>query len=348
MADWGTYVVMSNGVQMFAIDVASGDHYFPTILQMPLAKTICDYRGQLIIGNTARGENFVEWSNIGDVSFTIGDANVAGFRPMPWNGEVYDVRTLSYGKDLYGKEREYIMVYGDKGIAKLKPADIGFGFELEAKYGLLNRSAIGGSRTTHIFIDQFGYLRKVSEKGIELLGYQEYMAPMASEDIRIVYNDPENEFYISSDSYAFVLSAAGLTQMDQRISGGFTVGDDFVGIRSATVDDDITMVSDVLDFNIRAIKTITYLQISCKDDADLSSIEASAYWKTSDTTWRQTPWRRVNKHGSVRIQASGVDFKIALRVKSYTTIAIDELLARWQVVDKRFLRGTYGAAKAVS
>jgi len=57
-------------------------------------------------------KNWVAWSDIGSLNFTLGKSNVQGKRPLDWKGWVYRVLKLN-GKPV---------VYGENGVSLLKPA----------------------------------------------------------------------------------------------------------------------------------------------------------------------------------------------------------------------------------
>lgn len=341
--DFHTFVVFVNGTMNIIVDPTTGDFRFATVAEFPTCSTACNFKGQVVVGNTAKGVNWVEWGAIGSLEFDWDRRNEAGGMPMPWNGEVFRVRQIGSN----------VMVYGDGGIVLLKPIAepvVGFGMKKMALYGIMSRGAVGGNNEKHLLIDEAGNLRKATTDGIQYLGYREFFAPMVGKDIVIEYNPIDDEFYISDGTVAYCYTERGLTRMRESISGGALFDGVFVGISYSLGESYRTVVSNPFDFGIRGSKAITYVWLNA--DTSLST-QVAIDWRTSGGgSFNRTGFRPVSPEGFVEFPIEGTEFKLVVRTPvSETTDLGGEVTIGYQVTDKRSIRGTYapseGSARAV-
>jgi len=112
-------------------------------------------------------KNWLKWSDVGSVNFTIGRSNVAGERPLDWNGFIYSVKKL----------RNKVVAYGENGVSFLTPAGGAYGLDTIYRVGLKGKHAVTGDDSKHFFVDNSGQLWKVSAE-LELLDYSEYLSSL--------------------------------------------------------------------------------------------------------------------------------------------------------------------------
>ncbi len=345
-ADFGTFVVFSNGSTNIIVDVATTTYHFATAVEFPLCKTMCNLNGQLVIGNTARGANFVEWSEIGYLEFTPGQSNVAGYRPLPTQGEVLRLLPLRVEKLGGSKEERQIVAYCSDGIFLLTPQRtpaVTYGMDRLTDFGITTQGAVGGDENQHLFIDEHGFLRRLTTKGIDRLGYQEFLTTILDTDIRIQHDSAENEWFICNEDYGFKLTENGLSQMSQIVSGGFTAQGAFIGARSTPASLSYEWITDTFDFGIRAGKTIEAVELS---GVNLQAAEVCAYWQKPDGSFGVSPWFPVNQELIAYPKTYGTNLRIGVRTSTAGAEFKDELRIRWKLTDKRAIRGMYGFAKA--
>ena len=223
MADFGEYVFLTNGVIMLWWDptVAAWNNA-TTMTNIPVMRTVCNFKGQMI-GGCVSGwygcdETFIVWSDIGSVNFTPSTRNQAGFRRDPFGGEVYHVRRL--GDD--------VIVYSSAGITRMFPVSspaATFGFEELHDVGLLNRGAMNGDKNQHLFVDGDYVAWRVTAKGLEELGYAEYIAGLDAEygagfdqPTIVSYNPYKKDFYISDSEKSLLLSPYGMTSFPSPVN----------------------------------------------------------------------------------------------------------------------------------
>ena len=74
-----------------------------------------------------------------------------------------------------------------------------FGFKEMYEIGIVNKGAISGSILRHLFVNSSYELCEVTDKGVKVLGYQEYISRLADKDIIVSYNQSSKDFYISNE-----------------------------------------------------------------------------------------------------------------------------------------------------
>jgi len=344
-ADYGDYVVLcSSGI---IIERAiEGMYTSYTGSRMPNARTICDFKGQMIAGNIPgwydASTSFVTWGRIGTIDFDLGQTDLsatsrgaisqqAGYGPLRGGGVLLKVARLG----------DVIMLYGSNTVEMLTPVKspvATFGFKEIFPFGILDKGAVGGTKDEHLIISSDGTLYKVSTQGTEKLGYKEFFANFAGEKIQITYNGVANEYYISNGLRTFIYSKGGLTETGQTITSGGVDNGVFECICHGVVDTNL-MVTDRISFKQRSMKTIYAIEISAETAEQL---EVAVDWRNAVTNvWRRTPFRRTGPHGVVTIPCSGVDFRIVVRQTNPVACLIDRIVVRWKLTDMRSVRGLF-------
>lgn len=337
LADFHDFQVFANGVAMCYRDPDGGlTSAYPGDGLIYSGNVVAAHRGQLFVGDTSKGDNWVEWSEIGAADMEISRLNTAGGSPMPWSGTVYNM--LSLRKDL--------VVYGSNGISILRPVvgpEYAFGaFELVEilDYGIAARGAVVGNTQQHLFIDELGYLRMLSSKGVEELGYQEYFAPMLGNHIVLVKNDLAREIYIGDGTYSFVLTKYGLGEHSQPISGGVAQNAGFIGVGGDSTESDLTIVSDTFDLGLRARKTLYAVQVGAKTS---KPIKVALDWKSDySEDFQRTAYKVINPSKVVTMITTAVAFRLVFIVEDYASdFELSDVVVRWKLSDKSSIRGQY-------
>lgn len=338
MADFGDYLLMTNGSQMVQRYGSNGIwSSFTDTSSIPSMKTVCSFRGQAIGGNITDWEdcdvNYVTWSDIGSAEFYPGLKNEAGYAPMSWNGAV--LRVLELG--------DMVAVYGVNGVSLLKPANQYMAIKELGLPGIPSAGAVGGSSRGHIFIDYAGDLWMMSSDGKpKNLGYREYMVLMDASEIVITYNPQQNEFYIGDGVYSYIFGERGLCQTHQLVSS--IAFDNGVLYGTYESDEDVAgwVTTDVLDFGQRAFKTVEILSCGCSSTSDMW---ASVYWRSDVMgSFAQSAWQWINPSGFVTPMVTAHDFKLAFKAEDYTDVKLAYIKARLKLSDKRTIRGVFGAS----
>lgn len=362
LADFGEYAIMANGVVMIHWDpTGPGWHAFRDHATLPVMGTVCNFKGQLIGGNITgiwNGATFdpwhdcdeksIVWSAIGDVDFTPDRKNEAGYRRDPVGGEVYHVRRL--GDD--------VIVYSSAGVTRMFPITspaATFGFEELHDIGLKNKGAMNGNLKQHVFVDIEDNIWRVTAKGIEKLGYREYVEALNAaygagidQSIIVTFDSDLQDFYISDGTSSLLLSANGLANYPSPVSAVWYDDEDAHGLCGLPETPDPPtheplLASHTIDMGYRAQKTIFSVELGT---AGIIGAEVAVDWRMSTLdAFARTDFVPVNDEGVAPIIISGVDFRIVVKSEYFVrdVSELDYITARWKMTDLRGLRGVYAA-----
>lgn len=259
--------------------------------------------------------------------------NEMGFMPMPFQGAVLAVKPL--GRN--------IIVYCENGVAALtlQSEMPGYGLEVLSDTGIPSRSAVAGDESQHAYVDTYGELHHIS---VDLkdtrLGYREFISPMLGNTILGSYDDMLKEFYFCDGTIGFVLTEGGLGQMVELPTTLFRDDEGVLtGIFSLKGDSYQRIRTDILDWGVRANKTLDSVEVVCSSDVPVEvSID---YRYAKNEPFRSTEWVTTNKQGIAMFPIMGLEFRVAVRGHTYSEVSMDYIILRLKNVDKRFRRGTY-------
>jgi hypothetical protein len=189
MADFGEYLLFANGKINLIRNPTTGVFSTDDGTIFPLAKSICEHRGRLILGGPKNYpesgkdySNWVAWSDINNLAFIkttdLDQArqNLSGYMPMPWEGNVLKVEPLN----------DKVIVYGDNGITALvlRSLDLAsstYGQEDVHDVGLkwqgsMTTNGKKDGKTIHYFVDATGWLYELGDDlQPKRLGYKEFL-----------------------------------------------------------------------------------------------------------------------------------------------------------------------------
>lgn len=334
VADFGPYVVFSNGTNNYTTDPTTGVISLYSGIDIPICGILCNYKGQLIGGNpVGYDSNVVLWGAIGWANMDLNDSRVAGYMPMPWQGAVYNLMRLG----------EHVAVYGRDGVALLATTDTvppGFGLrEVITSHGLISQQAVAGNLYHQLFIRSDGMLclleaernRPIVYKFTEL-GYQEFLKDLTT--VKISFDDGLKEWYIASDTTCFIYTEGGLSTIDKKVATCQAYRGQLWGVSETVVNNGAYVKTTELDMGARADKAIEYVEL-----ASDGSWNISVDWRrTTSASFVASPTFPINPMGAGRAKVSGVDFKIKLTSTS-ASAQLDQMTIRWKYQDKRFVRG---------
>ena len=345
--------VPDRGIIVITLSVSSGSTLSNFITATPIVITLSlstdtHYVAPVVINATPilitftiRGEayvelsksNWVKWSDIGNLDFTIGRSNVAGEMPMPWNGWVYDVRKLG------GK----VVVYGENGIALLTP--IGepapaFGLKLLSNVGLKGRDCVCGTEDFHFFIDRSDMLQKLTPQGgMQRLDYSEFLSLMSASTI-MHYDTLEELLYICDGTYGYVYSEDGLGRGPATLTGLGRRGSVLYVTASHphTITEPLQITTDALDFGVRTEKTVYWIDVGTDQDI-VDNLQVKLFYRREkDLDWSETDWVTCHKDGRTPFRVTGVEFKISIRAQVYEYFEIDYVNVLGKTPDMKEVR----------
>lgn len=317
-----------------------------------------EFKGMLSDGVSAEeyiGNNFVVWTTIGGgdlfwpfyplLAMESGEDDVfsfhktpffealrrndLGFMPMPWPGDVYNMKPL-------GKS---IIIYGEKGIAALNLVSdpiATFGLSEISNRGIMCRGAVGGNESRHIFVDSAGYLCSLSsQEGLQVLDYHEFFESMTDEEVVITYNERRNEFYICGKTEGYVLANKGLGSMHQLVNS-LVLTEDQIGISRDLADVSAVIVSNTLDLGT-GINTITSIELGGGVDTNVQACVDYRFDRGNDFV--RSALVPMNAEGWARMAVSGIDLRVVLIAEDYSGFNPDDVIVKWKTTDKRNIRG---------
>lgn len=246
--------------------------------------------------------NWVKWSKIGCLDFTVDESNVANEQPLKWYGSVYKILKLG----------DVLIAYGEGGVTILTPKDIAYGTKEVYDVGILGKSAAVGTETEHFFIDISGKLFTLSSGGLERLGYSEFLSQMA--DPVMSLDSVKNLLYICDGTYGFIYSTkdksfgsgpVDLTGIDSRGSTRYAVSSSSLTIPKFDI------CTGIYDMGTRKPKNIHSVEIATKLSEHL---ELLIKYRTSNReSFRNSPWFFVNPDGIAYSPCYGIEFKFRIR-----------------------------------
>lgn len=280
--------------------------------------------------------NWVKWSNIGNLDFTIWKDNIAGERPLDWAGWVYSIRKLG----------NKVIVYGDGGISMLAPSGNAFGLLPIHKVGLKGKQAIAGDDKVQYFVDAIGKLQRLLEvpqksslfeQSIvpEELDYSEYLSnmtnPILSWDAlnKLLYIcDGTSGYVYSQDSNSLGSGPANITGIGLRNNEAYIVS-------PSTIENPIFEIcTDIYDMGSRKNKTITTIELGTDVIGDLWV--TLDYRKNKAEEFKTLTWHRVSPNGVTNIPCFGVEFRIRVKRTTYAYFELDYIRVNGIVHDYNF------------
>ena len=259
--------------------------------------------------------NWLKWSNIGNLDFTIGRDNIAGERPIDWRGWIYEIRKLG----------NKAAAYGENGVSFLVP--VGNSYQLQTVYrvGLYSAGAVTGTEALHFFIDKNGQLWKLGET-LELLDYSEFFSSMG--DLVMSYDTKNDLIYICDGTYGFIYSikSKSLGKGPVNITG-VGLRDDTLYVASSGADAIVTptfeICTDIYDMGTRKHKTIKSIEVGTDLTEDM---QASIDYRISNKlAFSDIGWHPVTLDGVAYMACYGLEFRFKLRVANYEYFEIDYL-----------------------
>lgn len=265
--------------------------------------------------------NWVRWSKIGDLNFTIDRSNLAGERQMDWAGAIYQVKKLL----------NKIVVYGINGVSLLFPYETTFGLQTIYRKGLKSQGAWAGTDEAHYFLNYNGCLCKLTT-GVEELGYESFLGELVNPVMQLdVVNDL---LYISDATQGFIYSTTSkaLGAGYPRVTGfGHQSGSTYILSPSGFQIPRFELQTGIYDFETRKRKTIRTLEIGTHVTKNLfASID---FRNDHKEDFINIGWFPVTPEGRVFAMCSGIEFRFRLRLTIYEKFVLNYLRVEGMIHD---------------
>ena len=258
--------------------------------------------------------NWVKWSKIGELDFTIDESNLAGKRPLGWKGCVYHI----------GKIRNMVAVYGANGVSLMKASGVHWGMDTIHPVGLKNKGAFCGDEDQHFFVTKLSELWMVEEKGLVRLDFSEFLISMGT--VIMSLDAVRRLVYIcdGTTGYVYSINDQSLGKGPVNITG---LGDQdnslYVASQGGIVIPNFEICTDIYDLGSRKPKTIRCVEVGTNVSEFLQlSVD---YRTTYREDFRRIGWFTVNPDGRTYPKCYGVEFRFRLRTLLYEYLELDYL-----------------------
>lgn len=137
------------------------------------------------------------------------ERNEAGMRPMPFQGDVVGFLPLGEGEVCYGVDGiRFMSPYNESVIKTYGVHEFnGLGPSVGVMAGTTCRTAFGGNRARHRFVDRSGEIWQLTaDLRAERLGYSEYIGAMDTAKILVQHDPHHDELYISDGTIGYLLT----------------------------------------------------------------------------------------------------------------------------------------------
>ncbi len=257
---------------------------------------------------------WVKWSKISTTDFTIDKTSRAGRMPLDWPGRVSNIRKLG----------SHLVAYGTNGVSALIPAGKMFGLNTLHRTGLIGRDAFAGTDVIHYFIDNLGRLYSLTQNGLSLLDYREYLVNLSAPVLTL--DEANNLLFICDGNLGFIYSpdSKSLGSGPVNVTGiGYQSEVKYITAPDAIVTPKFKIWTDIYDLGSRKGKNIQSIEVGIDMSENLWA--AVRYRLNKSEGFTQTDWYLVDKRGQVFIPCYGYEFQFGLMSEVYEYFEIDYL-----------------------
>jgi len=343
----------------------------------------CLFKGQVLLcgRNFATEQTFpsesriIRWSEIGAFRFLGAGANALKNEA----GMMYGTKASSEVAMRTLPMKDHVAIYTTMQVILLKPvsqpAPVFEVEELLDGIGILNPLAVASNSegTKHVFVDKNGYLRELGigpygKIAPKLIGYQHILGTLQSNFNMptgvgcavVTYNPDEDEFYISNGVNSYLYNADGLTEIGVAISTFINLKSTIIAnelfassstktlgnVTPLITDGYVNIETDIVDFNLAAIKTIRQVEIAGSLGTSAVAYVMIKYRNDRSGSFVSTSWVRCSPNGVATPIVSGSDFKICLKMTPVDGVVINGITVEWSLTDKSSVRGNYASSSA--
>lgn len=256
-----------------------------------------------------------------------------GFMPMEFNGAVVRIMPMEDAVVVFGEDGTCIMPY--------VPEMTTFGKYRANVPAIQQRGACAVSNSKLIFIDNANELWQFGREGFQNVGYSEYLATITDGIINIIYDESEDNFYITGEDACFCYNDYGMSQVGRVLTGfvnGFgtpRVGT-YLELGDAGAEDpEFLCVSNVFDGGTRAVKTLMQIEVGLTSGSMDTVTVAVDYRYKHNTAFSRTAFVPINAEGFAQLPVSGLEFRVVVRSTDYANTVLDYVRYSIQFDDAR-------------
>jgi len=321
--DTGNYRLVSNGSILGPISDCTTSHFLSSNGVIEAIETMADNVTEHLLSSHGRiyvravKSNWVQWSKVGSLDFTVDKANVAGSRPLDWQGMVYGIKKLG----------NKVVVYGENGISYLIPAGKAYGLNTIYRTGLKGKSAFAGDASINFFLDNKGQLFSLADS-VSRLDYSEYLSPLSS-DVVLSYDAENGLLYICDGTYGFIYStdSKSMGTCGVNITGiGNKDGGLYVGASDTIATPLFEICTDI--YNAGTNKHKTVFEVDCGTSVQGRFQAQIDYKDTVQDAFSKTAWEDITDRGGCFLTALGREFRFRLKSTPYEYFELDYIEIR--------------------
>lgn len=272
--------------------------------------------GPVVTTTMGTFENWVKWSQIGVLDFTITKNNLAGQRPLDWNGAVWCIKWLG----------SKLIVYGENGISLLTPVNEAFGLHTISQQGIKGKLAVATVGTVNYHLTTDGHLVALASDSQPIdLDYSEYLSTLSA-SVSMNFDPYDQLLYICDGSVGFIYDpvAKSLGAGPVNITGmAYRDGSRYIAAQAAISTPAFEIVTDIYDLGSRHGKTITSIEAGVDTSVVLDvRIE---YRQSKSSAFVATNWYALDGRGVKYLPCYGYEFKFHFRAASAGFFRLDYL-----------------------
>lgn len=241
--------------------------------------------------------------------------NGGGTLTMEWPGNVLLVKPLG----------KFCMIYGDKGISAVYPAQGTYGMETLMATGIAGRGAVGGDDRQHVFLDEDGYLWIIDDQlKLDRLDYHEFLNGMLGGNPVITFDPTDQEYFIATETASYLLTRAGLSRIHQsptaivhEPTSGLSTTAAYGVVADNNLGLDAVVKTDLFEFGEPGMKTIKALELGSRIGESGATVTVNYRTDMADDL-KAGVETAVDATGRATLNISGIEFEMEVKLNAET------------------------------
>jgi len=254
---------------------------------------------------------------------------VIGLLPLRNSGNVLQLRKLGNSLITYTKDGVYEISGKTEGYNATRIIDIGGS----------SRICATGDRFKHLYVGADSAMRSISQEGIALLDYREFLADMTSVNITSCFDSDLRDYYFSDGAHGFIVNDSGLSRADHFPTSIVDSSEGTVGIVNSTIGA-FSLITNTEDLGSRGLKEVGFVEIQSVGITSLAV--AIDYRYDRGGNFITSNWVSGSPFGEFYLGHSGVEFRIRIRGTMSSEAKLEKVVAKIMYTDSRAVGGPRG------
>jgi hypothetical protein len=349
-ADFGQYLVFSNGLTSIVRDPATGLMGKDEV-SVPVSNAVGAHRGRLMLVSSASyaeeildisdqqlpesdtakhiHNNFVTYTIPGELKLpdhrSPDRTNMSGYMPMEFSGKLYRGEPL----------KSHWIIYGENGIGAMSLAGSGkYSMTTIHRAGIIDEWAVCmngilDGATIHYFIDTTGDMYMLTaDLSLTKIGYKEFLKDTPA---RMSYDVKRNEVLINfNNNETFVYGANGLTKISGDIQDvSEKDGETLVHAPSVITQADLSVTTNIINMGTNCQK---YFHGFSANIMSPEEVKVIVYYRTHrNAGWEATDLTVFDKNLSYfnAGRISGIEFYIEFSAEDYSAFQLSDIVIHY-------------------